>query len=172
MPCARTVLLVLLLLAGSLSPPDAHAQARADPLPEQEPGFVLEQNYPNPVNPETFIPFRLEESLFRNGDTASVTLRVYNILRQVVAIPEALDQAAGRRTRLINAAFTRPGRTIAYWDGKDAAGRRVPSGVYYYELVVNDVPLVRKMIVLNDTRRRGLPWFGSPRERRDGEGSE
>jgi hypothetical protein len=165
MCCARTVLLVLLLLAGSLSPPDARAQARGDPTAEQDTGFSLEQNYPNPVNPETFIPFRLEETLFRNGDTAVVTLRVYNILRQVVAIPEALDAATGRRVRLINTAFTRPGRTIAHWDGRDAAGRRVPSGVYYYELVVNDVPVVRKMIVINESRRRGLPWFGTPRER-------
>jgi hypothetical protein len=165
MQCARTVLLVLLLLAGSLSPPDARAQARGDPVLEQDHGFVLEQNYPNPVNPETFIPFRLEESLFRSGDTAVVTLRVYNILRQVVAIPEALDHPSGRRVRLINTAFLQPGRTIAYWDGKDAAGRRVPSGVYYYELVVNDVSLVRKMIVLNETRRRGLPWFSAPRGR-------
>jgi hypothetical protein len=165
MQCPRTVLLVLLLLAGSLSPPDARAQSRGDPPAEQESGFVLEQNYPNPVNPETFIPFRLEESLFRTADTAVVTLRVYNILRQVVAIPEALDHPSGRRVRLINSPFTEPGRTIAYWDGKDAAGRRVPSGVYYYELVVNDAPLVRKMIVINEARRRGLPWFGTPRER-------
>ncbi len=165
MCCARTVLLVVLLLAGSLSPPDARAQARGDPALEQDTGFVLEQNYPNPVNPETFIPFRLEESLFRNGDTATVTLRVYNILRQVVAIPEALDHPSGRRIRLINTPFAQPGRTIAYWDGKDAAGRRVPSGVYYYELVVNDTPLVRKMIVINEARRRGLPWFGTRSDR-------
>ena len=166
MQCTRTVLLVLLLLAGSLSPPAGDAQsARPRPAQEQEQEFILEQNYPNPVNPETFIPFRLEESLFRNADTAVVTLRIHNILRQVVAIPEALDAATGRRVRLINTAFTRPGRTIAHWDGRDAAGRRVPSGVYYYELVVNDVPVVRKMIVINESRRRGLPWFGTPRER-------
>jgi len=163
MQCARTVLLVLLLLAGSLSPPPLTAQARGDPATEQTQGFVLEQNYPNPVNPETFIPFILEESLFRNGDPAVVTLRIYNILRQVVAIPEALDHPSGRRARLINMAFSQPGRTIAFWDGRDAAGRRVPSGVYYYELVVNDVSIVRKMIVLNDSRRRVIPWFGTPR---------
>lgn len=165
MRCARTVLLVLLLLAGSLSPPAARAQAaRGDPAPEEAAGFALEQNYPNPVNPETFIPFRLEESLFRNGDSAIVTLRIYNILRQVVAIPDALDfPTDGRQAPLINRTFTRPGRTIAYWDGRDAAGRRVPSGVYYYELVVNDAPLVKKMIVLNESRRRVIPWFGTGR---------
>jgi hypothetical protein len=166
MQCTRTVLLVLLLLAGSLSPPAGDAQsARPRPAQEQEQEFILEQNYPNPVNPETFIPFRLEESLFRNADTAVVTLRIHNILRQVVAIPEALDHPSGRRVRLINTVFTEPGRTIAYWDGKDAAGRRVPSGVYYYELVVNDSPLVKRMIVINDARRRIIPWFGTPRQR-------
>jgi hypothetical protein len=165
MRCTRSVLLVLLLLAGSLSPPAAHAQAaRADPASERAPGFILEQNYPNPVNPETFIPFRLEESLFRNADTVRVTLRIYNILRQVVAIPDVLDfPQEGRRTPLIDQPFTRAGRATAHWDGRDAAGRRVPSGVYYYELVVNDMPLVRKMIVVNETRRRLIPWFGTGR---------
>jgi hypothetical protein len=164
MHCARSVLLVLLLLAGSLSPPEASGQtARADPGFDPSPGFVLEQNYPNPVNPETYIPFRLEESLFRTADTAVVTLRVYNILRQVVAIPEALDHPSGRRVRLIDTPYTRPGRVIAYWDGRDAAGRRVPSGVYYYELVIGETPLVRKMIVINESRRRVIPWFGTPR---------
>jgi len=165
MSCARSVLLVLLLLAGSLSPPAASAQAaRVDPAPERGPGFSLEQNTPNPVNPETYIPFRLEESLFRNADSVVATLRIYNILRQVVAVPDALDHPAdGQRTPLANQSFTRPGRIIAYWDGRDAAGRRVPSGVYYYELVVNEIPLVRKMIVLNETRRRLIPWFGPGR---------
>jgi hypothetical protein len=166
MQCARTVLLVLLLLAGSLSPPEAEAQvARPDPAPEQELGFSLEQNYPNPVNPETFIPFRLEESLFRNSDSVVVTMRVFNILRQVVAIPEALvENSSGRRVRLLNHRFTEPGRTIAYWDGRDVAGLRVPTGAYFYELTVNDVAVAKKMIVLNDGRRRLIPWL-TPRNR-------
>lgn len=167
MSFARTVLLFLLLLAGSLSPPDARAQsARGDPAPEQERGFSLEQNHPNPVDPETFIPFTLEEGLFRGSDSVVVTLRIYNILRQVVAIPEiVVDERSGRRERLLDRPFHEPGRAIAYWDGRDLAGIRVPTGAYFYELSVDDrEPRVRKMIVVNDGRRRTIPWLG-PRNR-------
>lgn len=162
MPCARSVLLILLLLAGSLSPPRLRAQNWEDgPPPEAVEGFSLEQNYPNPVNPETWIPFQLEDRLFETGDSVVVTIRIFNILRQVVAIPEALDHPSGRRVRVINLAYPDGGRKIAYWDGKDTAGRRVPSGVYYCQLVVNDQPRTRKMIVLNPRRRRNIfPWFG------------
>lgn len=168
MPCARPVLLILLLMAGSLSPPCIRAQeARDGPLAESSQGFSLEQNYPNPVDPETWIPFQLEESLFDSGDSAVVTIRIFNILRQVVAIPEAVDHPSGRGVRVINLSYGESGRMIAYWDGKDTAGRRVPSGVYYCQLVVNDEPRTRKMIVLNPRRRRGLfPWFGGREEDR------
>ncbi len=166
MPCARSVLLILLLLAGSLSPPCLRAQAVRGSVPlEPSQGFSLEQNYPNPVNPETWIPFQLEDGLFETADSAVVTIRIFNILRQVVAIPEAVDHPSGQRVRVIDLPYREGGRRIAYWDGKDSAGRRVPSGVYYCQLVVNDQPRTRKMIVLNPRRRRNLfPWFGGSRE--------
>jgi hypothetical protein len=86
-------------------------------------------------------------------------MRVINILNQVIAIPEAVDHPSGRGTRIINLTYVEPGRKIAYWDGKDLAGQPVPSGVYYVQLVIDDVPDTRKLIVLNNPRRgRILPW--------------
>lgn len=167
MRCARSVLLVMLLLAGSLSPPGLRAQAsRSSPQAENVRGFYVEQNYPNPANPETWIPFLLEESLFEGTDTVIVTVRIFNILNQAVAIPEAVDHPGGRGTRLINLGYAEPGRKIAYWNGRDTAGRIVPSGVYYFQLVVNDQSQTRKIIVLNPRRRRSIiPWLESDESR-------
>lgn len=168
MQCARSVLLILMLLAGSLSPPLLRGQGLANAPPgERAQPFYLEQNYPNPVDPDTWIPFYLEDSLFENGDSVVVTIRIFNILRQAVAIPEAPEHPSGP-SRILNLAFTEPGRKIAYWDGKDTAGRRVPTGVYYCQLVVENQPRssTRKITVVNPRRRRTLfPWFGH--EQRD-----
>lgn len=160
---ARSVLLILFLLAGSLSPPPAGAQgveaARSPPRNVQ--AFSLEQNYPDPVNPETWIPFSLDAPLFESRDEVAVTMRIYNILNQVIAIPEAVEHPAGRGIRINNLGYAEPGRKFAYWDGRDQAGRQVPSGVYYIQLMVDlsDVPDTRKLVVLNNPRRRRiLPW--------------
>ena len=161
MRCARSVLLVMLLLAGSLSPPGLRAQeSRSSAQVESARGFYVEQNYPNPANPETWVPFLLEEGLFEGNDSVAVTVRIFNILNQAVAIPEAVDHPSGRGARLINLRYGQPGRMIAYWNGRDSAGRIVPSGVYYFQLVVNDQSQTRKIIVLNPRRRRSIiPWF-------------
>lgn len=162
----RSVLLMLLLLAGSLSPPAARGQdARVATPAETTRGFTLEQNYPNPVTTETWIPFTLEEQLFATEDTVYVTIRIYNPLRRVMGIPQAVDHPLGRRTALFNVPFTTPGRKVAYWDGRDPGGSKVPTSVYYGEMSVRGVPepAVRKITVLNSTRRpRIIPWFGRP----------
>ncbi len=158
---ARSVLLIFFLLAGSLPPPELGAQGAeaARSPPGDSPGFALEQNYPDPVNPQTWIPFSLSPSLFDSRSEVSATLRIYNILNQVIAIPEAVDHPLGRGVRVINLEYSEPGRKIAYWDGRDSAGRLVPSGVYYVQLVINDIPDTRKLIVLNNPRRRRIiPW--------------
>src|SRR5262245_8521732 len=139
---ARAVLLILVLLAGSLSPPLMMGQVaeggRSPPLPEP-PGFLLEPNYPatvNPANPETWIPFTLSPTLFETPSQVTATIRIVNLLNQAVAIPEAWDHPAGRGTRVLNLVYTEPGRKLAYWDFRDTAGRRVPSGIYYVQAVV------------------------------------
>jgi hypothetical protein len=159
---ARTVLLIVLLLAGSLPPPGLAAQTAAEPRPppEELQGFVLEQNYPEQVDSETWIPFTLFPSLFENGAEVRVTIRIHNSLNQVRAIPEAIDHPSGRGTRVVNLVYQEPGRKVAYWDGRDTAGRRVPSGVYYIQMVVGEETKTRKLVVLNTPRRRRniLPW--------------
>jgi hypothetical protein len=163
MHCTRSVLLILFLVAGLLPPPVLGAQEGPGPPPsvEEARGFVLEQNYPNPVNPETWIPFHLEESLFMEDEPVPATIRIYNSLNQLVAYPEALDHPAGRRP-VLNLPYAEPGSQLAYWDGRDLAGRPVATGVYYMQMVVGDArPQTRKLTVHNPRRTRSIiPWFG------------
>jgi hypothetical protein len=157
MALARPVLLALLLAAGMLSPPSLEGQeTRAPPPAEEDRGFRLEQNYPNPVDPETWIPFVLEESLFANGDTGTVTIRIYNMLRQLVAVPIAVDHPRGRRIPVEDLTYADPGRKVAYWDGRDTRGRRAPSGVYFVRLDVNGETQIRRLLVVEERRR---PWW-------------
>lgn len=111
-------------------------------------GFKLEQNFPNPFNPVTRIPFTLGEELFRNGKPAEVTIRVYNVLRQLVAVPTALDHPSGNATPVERLEYATPGRHMAYWDGLDKDGRKVASGIYFVLMSVNgEPPLVVKITV-------------------------
>ncbi len=89
--------------------------------------FVLSQNYPNPFNPETVIRFQVPRRAF-------VTLRVYNLLGEVVRTLAAGDHA--------------PGRYTVTWDGRDEAGRPVASGIYLYQLQADGFTQVRKMTLL------------------------
>jgi hypothetical protein len=115
------------------------------------PGLELGQNYPNPFNPETRIPFSV-------GDGAGcvdpsrlyrVSLRVYNVLAQPVAVP-VLQGGAGNVAggEAIDRLYLTCGQYTAYWDGKDAKTQQeVASGVYLYRLEVDGKPLVKKMLV-------------------------
>jgi hypothetical protein len=159
----RSVLLILMLLAGSLSPPAAAQELRSSPPLERGKSFQLEPNYPNPVSAQTFIPFYLDSALYDGRDTVVVSLRIFNVLRQVVAIPVAMDESGRTRQPIINLGYTEPGRKIAHWDGRDQAGQPLPSGVYYCQMEVRGEaePETRKIIVLNPRRRRTFPWFGN-----------
>ncbi|MDE2804075.1 MAG: hypothetical protein OXN18_02910 [Gemmatimonadota bacterium] len=123
-------------------------QERPPPLGEQDPGFTLEQNYPNPINTETRIPFELYESLFVEEGSATVSIRVYNILYQFVAAPVALGFPGGEGLPMLQLEYTSPGEYEAYWDGRDRTGRQVASGVYFVQMVVNGrEPVIRRMFV-------------------------
>jgi hypothetical protein len=89
---------------------------------------ALAQNYPNPFNPETTIQFDLSEG-------AAVTLTVYDATGQVV------------RT-LMEGEFRSAGSYSYVWDGRNAAGHRVSSGVYMYELRTGDFRSMRKMTLV------------------------
>lgn len=114
--------------------------------PGRRPRAQLGQNYPNPFNPTTKIPFELFDGDFQGGK-AVVTIRIYNPLQQLVAIPQALDSPDGRR-ELDGVTYTQPGKYEAYWDGTDKNGRKVASGVYYMRLEVNGERFPPKKLVV------------------------
>ena len=93
---------------------------------------ALLPNYPNPFNPETWIPYRLAEDAF-------VTLTIYDGSGRVV---RTLD--VGHRT----AAFYESRSKAIYWDGRNEFGEGVASGVYFYHLSAGDYSATRKMLIL------------------------
>ena len=89
-------------------------------------------NYPNPFNPETWIPYRLAEDAF-------VTLTIYDQIGQVVRILDVGHQTA--------AVYENRSKVI-YWDGRNEFGEAVASGVYFYHLAAGDYSATRKMVIL------------------------
>lgn len=113
------------------------------------PAVELRQNYPNPFNPATTIPFRLNADAFANGHRPKVTLKVYNVLAQLVAVP--ILQGSGEPLESVELACANPAGCdyAAYWDGKILnTGKEAASGVYIYQLVVDGRRFTRKMIVM------------------------
>ena len=92
---------------------------------------VLLANYPNPFNPETWIPYRLAKP-------ADVTLTIYATNGQPVRRLTLGQQMAGNYANRARA---------AYWDGKNAFGEPVGSGVYFYTLTTDDFSATRKMLI-------------------------
>ena len=93
---------------------------------------VLLPNYPNPFNPETWIPYRLTEGAF-------VTLTIYDSSGGVVRTLEV-----GHRV----AAFYESRSKAIHWDGRNEFGEQVGSGVYFYHLSAGDYSATRKMLIL------------------------
>ena len=111
---------------------------------------VLGQNYPNPFNPTTTIPFKVGDppACPDQGRVHRVTLRIYNVLAQLVAIP-ILQGTSGNAGQPIENVQLSCGQYTAYWDGMYLrTNREVASGVYLYRLEVDGKPWVRKMIVM------------------------
>ena len=101
-------------------------------LPEPAPKkTVLLANYPNPFNPETWIPYRLAKP-------ADVMLTIYATNGQPVRSLALGHQPAGNYVNRARA---------AYWDGKNALGESVASGIYFYSLTTADFSTTRKMLV-------------------------
>ena len=92
---------------------------------------ALLPNYPNPFNPETWLPYRLAES-------AEVTVRIYaangSLIRMLALghLPAGIYEGRSR---------------AAYWDGRNALGESVASGVYFYTLSAGDFTATRKMLI-------------------------
>jgi len=126
-------------------------QAGRTQAPARPAQVELQQNYPNPFNPATTIPFRLGEALFANGHRPVVSMRVYNVLAQLVAIPTM--QASGEPLDGVALECRDPRNGFcefsAYWDGKYlGTDRDAASGVYVYQLVVDGQRLSRRMVVM------------------------
>jgi hypothetical protein len=143
---SRVFLVLLSILCLSVP---AHAQSRegGPPSGQQASGFQLGQNYPNPFNPETKIPFTLGEELFADGQPVVVSMRIYNLLQQLVASPTPLRHPAGEGVPLMGLEYTRPGDYEALWDGTDRTGSEVASGFYFLQLTVNGRSRIMKMTV-------------------------
>jgi len=105
-------------------------------LKAQDAGRIsLGRNYPNPFNPETFIPFQLKAELFLGGQRPVVSLKIYNVLAQLVAVP--IVQGSGEKLDNASLTWNGSGDYTAYWDGKvQGTGKEAASGVYVYQLIV------------------------------------
>ena len=88
-------------------------------------------NFPNPFNPETWIPYQLAKP-------AEVTLTIYNMRGVVVRTIALGHKAAGL--------YTSRSRAI-HWDGRNSIGERVATGVYFYTLKTDDFTATRKMLI-------------------------
>ena len=115
-PIMKRGFLILKQLLASLTPTETELLA----------------NYPNPFNPETWIPYRLAEDAF-------VTLTIYDGAGQVVRTLDVGHQIA--------AVYENRSKAI-YWDGRNGLGEQVASGVYFYHLSAGDYSATRKMVIL------------------------
>ena len=104
------------------------ALTRVEAPPEKT---VLLANYPNPFNPETWIPYKLSAA-------AAVTVTIHSPDGKLVRTLELGQVPAG--------AYSDKDRA-AYWDGRNAQGEPVASGVYFYTLTAGDFSATRKMVI-------------------------
>ncbi len=125
---------------------------QAPPAPPPPPPLVeLKQNYPNPFNPATTIPFSLSGDLFANGHRPKVSLKIYNVLAQLVAVP--ILQGTGDKLQNLELDCTPSGSApcsfSAYWNGNVLdTDQEASSGVYIYQLVVDGRRFTKKMIIM------------------------
>lgn len=115
-------------------------------------GSVLGQNYPNPFRESTTIPFSIggAPDCVDPSRQYRVTLRVYNMLAQLVAIPVLQGGSAGASTgQPVREVVLTCGQYTAVWDGKyTGSSRELASGVYLYHLEVDGRAIVRKMVFM------------------------
>lgn len=107
--------------------PDASFTIQA--IPKQT---LLLPNYPNPFNPETWIPYQLSSD-------SDVSIEIYNLNGQLVRSLKLGYKQAGFYINKENA---------AYWDGKNESGESISSGIYFYTIRTGDYVSTRKMTIL------------------------
>jgi hypothetical protein len=102
-------------------------KGRAKPSDQMASGFSLGDNRPNPFNPETELSYVLPRD-------CHVNLTIYNVL--------------GKRIRVLVDGHRTTGQHYVLWDGKDAAGRDVGSGIYFYRIKAEQFAETKKMILM------------------------
>ena len=112
----RNAYLTLQLRVGDVQPKDT----------------ILAQNFPNPFNPETWIPYQLSHS-------TDVKIQIYDISGRLVRTLELGWKPTGSYMTQSSA---------AYWDGRNNVGERVASGTYFYTLQTRDFAATRRMVIL------------------------
>ena len=105
-----------------------HKVVLAERLPTQTQLLV---NYPNPFNPETWIPFELSQD-------SQVSITIYDVEGQIVRQLELGQMVAGRYIRA----------DLVAWDGKTETGEAAASGTYFYQLDAGDYLETKKMVIL------------------------
>jgi hypothetical protein len=106
----------------------AESNSRSN-VPEQS---VLLQNFPNPFNPETWIPYQLRKS-------CEVIICIYTQTGELLRKLDLGYKPSG---------FYTGKKQAAYWDGKNMWGENVESGVYFYSIYAGDFAAVRKLVIL------------------------
>ena len=101
----------------------------AQPIPKE---FRLLQNFPNPFNPDTWLPYQLATDV-------SVSIQIYNIQGQLVRRLNLGEQKAG--------SYVTKDKAI-HWDGRDERGEKVASWVYWYTLRAGEFNTTRRMVIL------------------------
>ncbi len=96
----------------------------SNPIPKH---VKLHQNFPNPFNANTFIKIELERAAF-------ITLHIFDV--------------QGHRLAQLVHSFQPAGTYFVPWDGRDAEGNLLSSGVYYYRLMSEDIRIVKRLMVL------------------------
>ena len=89
-------------------------------------------NYPNPFNPETWIPYQLSEG-------STVTVKIYDVSGGLV-------RTIGVGHKSVGYYLTR--EKAVYWDGRNENGERISSGVYFYTLITDDYTETRRMVIV------------------------
>ena len=102
----------------------------------QQPTFAtntrLLDNYPNPFNPETWIPYQLDQA-------TDVTIQIHNVYGELVRSLDLGHQLEGQY---------RSQSRAAYWNGNNEIGERVASGIYFYTLITKNFIATRKMVIM------------------------
>ncbi|MCC7429908.1 T9SS type A sorting domain-containing protein [bacterium] len=99
--------------------PDVQANNNSD--------YELKQNFPNPFNPTTTIPYSIKKA-------GEISVSIFNIL--------------GQEIRSFSALHTEPSEGSFVWDGKDNNGNLVTSGVYFYKMEANNFTSIKKAILV------------------------